>query len=831
MDTELQGLHVRVGLNLLSEVASVSRQLQRTGESVAKFSANLESSRPAPQNAAAESPASGAAGRLGFWDEARFKYHCRCSLGLSSFSIHVLTGTSPYQTDSLALSVRSFQLAYVDDLVRGVVECFEIARCLSLRKSFGAGPAAGPSSSLLLRVPVVEYRVVADWANEADYSRLLAEPTLATLDRFTAKDLLIDVQIHVPSAKMKQEQAASDKQPRPSADSLERLMERSEVPILHYEANLVNELINLPQMRHEYLLLHGIRPAAFSENELTKEQASSKQQIAVYSNYLELVAYTLNEQINRKNQSIIKFLSKVRLALHTSSMRVLASNRDCPTQIVKRLGEEAELQAADRLDEAVGVQMLVESISYSTTFFKKSLKIRGASPEDHRLVVEKDSGIQVWDFRDGLGKVRCIVSGYLYRSLKLLAFDRAALLKHKQAHRSDCMEDFGCFREFFRLRPPVCREVEVCEGASQHSLFDHQLLARRAGLEEAAHLPEDLLSPETLRAVSKGILQFVFTLEHRQALGWEFEDILDEPKLFEFDQFEVFFSTELILYEQAKTAQFSVVEGEHSLKVVRSATFDSFVTLIGSRICLTYSTMKVINNMLQVKNDRDINKKKLRDKKKKQEAAGKAPADLPQAPEAAAPAPQEPPVPPADGRQEEAGGVPGVEETASASPGDVTVRHVFGVSIEKPQINFNNYLNFNQTIFTSKEACFVYLDATFLRYDFFSIDAKYALKVIFKELELFNSTLSLPQSTRPTSPRRTTSSGSKTSTRSTAKSSSGCSTPTRPSSRRPTTPSKSPSSTFRSRSTSGTSQTSTSGSPGRRASHSGTASPEIRSSR
>ena len=91
----------------------------------------------------------------------------------------------------------------------------------------------------------------------------------------------------------------------------------------------------------------------------------------------------------------------------------------------------------------------------------------------------------------------------------------------------------------------------------------------------------------------------------------------------------MFFSTELILYEQAKTAQFSFVEGEQSLKIVRSATFDSFITLIGSRICLTYSTMKVIDNIMKVKNDRDINKKKLKDKKKRQEEAGKIPIELP----------------------------------------------------------------------------------------------------------------------------------------------------------------------------------------------------------
>ena len=79
-----------------------------------------------------------------------------------------------------------------------------------------------------------------------------------------------------------------------------------------------------------------------------------------------------------------------------------------------------------------------------------------------------------------------------------------------------------------------------------------------------------------------------------------------------------------------------------------------------------------------------------------------------------------------------------LNESVSESPVDLNIKHRFGILIEKPQFNFNNYLNFNQTIFTSKQDCFVYMDNSYLKYDFFSIDTRHTIKMIFKELELYN---------------------------------------------------------------------------------------------
>ena len=68
--------------------------------------------------------------------------------------------------------------------------------------------------------------------------------------------------------------------------------------------------------------------------------------------------------------------------------------------------------------------------------------------------------------------------------------------------------------------------------------------------------------------------------------------------------------------------------------------------------------------------------------------------------------------------------------------------YLFGVVIAKPQFNFNDYLNFNQTIFTSKEECLILMERQTLWYDYFNMDPRYTIRTIFKDLELFNGSSS-----------------------------------------------------------------------------------------
>ena len=49
----------------------------------------------------------------------------------------------------------------------------------------------------------------------------------------------------------------------------ENIVYNSDVPIFHYQSDVARWLINLPQLRHEYLILHSIHPGNYREKKST----------------------------------------------------------------------------------------------------------------------------------------------------------------------------------------------------------------------------------------------------------------------------------------------------------------------------------------------------------------------------------------------------------------------------------------------------------------------------------------------------------------------------------------------------------------------------------
>ena len=693
----VQGTQINAGLNLLSEINSVSKQIHRISESfITSFSkvqvpkskssghrkpnvkGELEQkdgrSNPGATHNELKNKESSSRDlediRASFWDTNRFIYHGKLVVNFADFSVNVLTGTNPYQKDSIQLHVGSFHTTYMNESFKGLIDTFTIFR-LTFQKQKEANLIERELvRNIVFRVPLVESLVNLNWHSSNDYLFFTNHDETDNIDGssnlqkdledYISKDLQLDFKLHIPQSEnsLKHPSSMVSMLQSDKKQSLEELLNASKVPILHYETNIINELINLPQLRHEYLLLHGIKPSTYKEqqdpsSESGKEDTSSNKQIAVYSNYIELITYTLNNKINRKDQNLLKFLSRVNFCLHTTSMRILLSNRDIVTPIITRLStnnnkkERSGVKSGVREDnnkkgggevdednsvvESKGLQVIIESMSYSSTFYKKSLNIKSAAIEGE--ITEKVSGLKVWDMKDGNARIREILIGCLYTNLNLLNLENRNRKKWNNL-QEDNMEDPSIFSRFFKTEMKHQSSKFRCEESSikrneKGGLGETPLRLALFEYEEMKNDIDDLcgminedstpyLSPKLLSCISKKT-RFEFNLEtpkvEERKLEFHddtFDNILDEDMNgSDLDQFQVFFSTSLILYEQSKSYQFDFLEGEQQVKIIREAIFQHFITLYGSKICFTSYIMKVIWNLLLVKNDRNLTKQKL----------------------------------------------------------------------------------------------------------------------------------------------------------------------------------------------------------------------------
>ena len=81
-------------------------------------------------------------------------------------------------------------------------------------------------------------------------------------------------------------------------------------------------LMNLPQLRRDMLRLYRLNPAEY--NEVTPDdKGESLPSNVVYSDYLELIKYSLNAQLNKFDEdiNIIKMISNVFIKCHIAGAR------------------------------------------------------------------------------------------------------------------------------------------------------------------------------------------------------------------------------------------------------------------------------------------------------------------------------------------------------------------------------------------------------------------------------------------------------------------------------------------------------------------------------
>lgn len=98
----------------------------------------------------------------------------------------------------------------------------------------------------------------------------------------------------------------------------------------------------------------------------------NKKKLEIQSNYLDLAAYQLNEQLNQNSRdNILQFISEVGLKVTACSIRMLCSNKQDPK--IARLKRENDRTKVFRL---IGIQIAFDSIIIHSIFHKRDLKLK-----------------------------------------------------------------------------------------------------------------------------------------------------------------------------------------------------------------------------------------------------------------------------------------------------------------------------------------------------------------------------------------------------------------------------------------------------------------------
>lgn len=737
----IEKFEVFAGLNLLSDFNGMNRHLQRLVASVFSFMAksmeqkgnvSLSEINPSPDKQSVTSDAF-ILNRACFWDKYRFMYQGRSVVNIRNFNIGVLTGTVPYDRDHIKIGIEGFNILHFDSKIDVLLSNFTLKRIIYPLSSYDQSTEP-KSVTTLMKIPLIETSFVLNWNASNDYLFFLRQrkTQIENAQNFIAKNLFIEVKCHFPKLVTETQKNRENK-------TVEELICRSSIPIMLYEANVYNELLNLPQLRHEYLLLHGIKPSSYNEEGSDADKAINQQKVAVFSNYMELLTYTLNQALNTKEENLVKFISQVSLSLHTTSIRMIATNRNMAFPVHKKINQDIDNK--DDSSIVVGLQSIIESITYRSLFVKRTLKIQrldteSVITEDHHDLLAPSR--LVWQAENGRGQLDCFLAGFLYRNFKLINFDEAALLNYKREVWETSMENPDHFIKFFGLTQ---QDIGLFKSLKRLELFDHENLYLEANKVSSplTDNSSEFMSPRLFKLCTTEL--FNFSKSIRPPLMKYKSDVLqDHPvHILNFDHHEVFFSTRVIIYELSKQRDLIQITG-HDLnkEELIQASFDHFVTMFDSRICVVYSLFKVISEMLEVKQDKNVNKLKMKSKKKKHASEGAEKHVLKTEEEAK--------------WNEIEGGKGSLKKRSLIDEKqfelnkekvlqNTKVSYLFGVVIAKPQFNFNDYLNFNQTIFTSKEECFIYMQRECLQYDYFNMDPRITIRTIFKDLELFNSSL------------------------------------------------------------------------------------------
>jgi hypothetical protein len=247
--------------------------------------------------------------------------------------------------------------------------------------------------SHLMKIPVVEgfiaWKFVTKVGTPNHYfflKKFSGKPTVK-LEQYLATGMSFDIGLNFPITRVDTTEHAYCEN-----ENWESLVRRSNCPIIHWQTNVVKYFLELPQLRHEFLILYNIRPFHYSPTESANNPENKKpspnlatnpdkssqyplstplrksteffdsnltdpgqdlpstgipgepkpkqnddsrdqprNQHAMFSNYMELLANALNEQTNmpeKKHQNLLLMISEVKFKFSLSSTRLVITNTD-----------------------------------------------------------------------------------------------------------------------------------------------------------------------------------------------------------------------------------------------------------------------------------------------------------------------------------------------------------------------------------------------------------------------------------------------------------------------------------------------------------------------
>jgi hypothetical protein len=297
--------------------------------------------------------------------------------------------------------------------------------------------------------------------------------------------------------------------------------------------------------------------------------------------------------------------------------------------------------------------------------------------------------------------------GYLYKTLELLALEGDYHQRYLREHRTTAMHNRHVFNRFFNQKDITWTARSILD--SRKFLRSIDGLSRELG--------SDLISKEEERL----FVDQSWDVEEEEEEVDEIEEFLsriekketkeEEEYVFEFSQFEMFLATVSIVYKQQESV---IVEHNRAddTKNMEYLTFEHLISLFGSKIIVTEFLPEIFTRLFDTQKPK--RKKDNIDDQRKTEGESAEP-----------------------GKKEL---ITENDKSCMSTKVRNNTNYLYGIVINKPQFNFHDYLNQNQTIFISKKQCVLQIIEQLLPFDALKIDPKFITTAIFKDLELYNST-------------------------------------------------------------------------------------------
>lgn len=207
--------------------------------------------------------------KVKFWDILRYKFHGKFICRVMDFRMNILTDTSPYSLSCLQMNSNIFYLSYKSREVKLYTEKIFLQKLSQvysekhLKKIF----ALGPKETSIIHFPVVEALIRWEWKPEnfrydhyfLKEGALLNFRSLHAGGNFRSKTLVFDFSFNIP----KKEDSESGEF---NAKNTRQVMQKSKVPIVNVQSDIITWLVQIPQLSKEYLTLLGINPFKYSKN-------------------------------------------------------------------------------------------------------------------------------------------------------------------------------------------------------------------------------------------------------------------------------------------------------------------------------------------------------------------------------------------------------------------------------------------------------------------------------------------------------------------------------------------------------------------------------------